>query len=467
MKSRRITGLVATTAALAFATAAQARIGEVTSGDSPVAGLDSHLGANSISGGRGSMGRGMHNGGHRWGNRIGGRWWAGVRAPGGWGAYRRPVSGFVLPSYWMNRNFYLPNYSLYGLYQPQQGHVWSRYYDDAVLFDQRGRVVDSRRGIDWASYEGGYDDGYTDGYAAGQDSGYDDCDCYDLYQDSALLKGDAVTAGASYDGQWTGGYRDPEGRVYEGEWQGRYVGEDGRDYYTEYEGRWEGEGRSYDRHGNVIATGSPLASTEYADGYGNGPDYDPAWDRSHRPPRDAGSAERRVAPGREDDGLGGALIGGVAGGVAGNLIAGRGNRTAGTLIGAGVGAIAGAVIDKEEDRGRRGAEGQPSATYGYARAPQGAAPRGPNYGAYAHRQKHVQTQGAAGGQSYAYPYAGGYYYAYPGYYYTAPQTMTVIVQPGGQTVTTKTTVVEEEYYESGGKYVKRRRVGPDKRILRK
>lgn len=53
-----------------------------------------------------------------------------------------------------------------------------------------------------------------------------------------------------------------------------------------------------------------------------------------------------------DNGLGGALIGGVLGGVAGNRIAGRGNRTVGTIAGAAVGAVAGAAIDKSEDAGR-------------------------------------------------------------------------------------------------------------------
>jgi hypothetical protein len=53
-----------------------------------------------------------------------------------------------------------------------------------------------------------------------------------------------------------------------------------------------------------------------------------------------------------DNGLGGALIGGVVGGIAGNRIAGSGNRTIGTIAGAAVGAVAGAAIDKGEDAGR-------------------------------------------------------------------------------------------------------------------
>lgn len=47
-----------------------------------------------------------------------------------------------------------------------------------------------------------------------------------------------------------------------------------------------------------------------------------------------------------NDGVTGAVVGGVVGGVAGNLIGGRGNRLAGTLIGGGLGALAGQAIDK-------------------------------------------------------------------------------------------------------------------------
>lgn len=67
--------------------------------------------------------------------------------------------------------------------------------------------------------------------------------------------------------------------------------------------------------------------------------------------RDAWLAECHDRMRPRDDGLGGAVIGGLIGGVAGNRIAGRGNRLPGTIIGAGVGAIAGAAIDRGEDGG--------------------------------------------------------------------------------------------------------------------
>lgn len=74
------------------------------------------------------------------------------------------------------------------------------------------------------------------------------------------------------------------------------------------------------------------------------------------PGRDAWLADCRTRVQARDNGVGGALIGGVVGGVAGNRIAGRHNRTVGTLGGAAVGAVAGAVIDRAEDRGRRSDE---------------------------------------------------------------------------------------------------------------
>ncbi len=51
----------------------------------------------------GFRGHGMKMGGYgnRWGGKIGGRWNGGVKAPGGYKAYRRPNRGFRLPSYWM------------------------------------------------------------------------------------------------------------------------------------------------------------------------------------------------------------------------------------------------------------------------------------------------------------------------------------------------------------------------------
>ncbi|OYW23624.1 MAG: hypothetical protein B7Z43_02545 [Sphingomonas sp. 12-62-6] len=136
--------------------------------------------------------------GQRWGGRVGGRWIGGVQAPGGWNAYRRPGRGFALPSYWIAPSFFIGNFASYGLAPPPYGYHWSRYYDDAVLIDDRGRVHDSVQGIGWddasedgygddqpgygapyaapttgyqGSYEGTYEVGGQRGYQRGQQSG--------------------------------------------------------------------------------------------------------------------------------------------------------------------------------------------------------------------------------------------------------------------------------------------------------
>jgi Ni/Co efflux regulator RcnB len=93
----------------------------------------------------------------RWGSKIGGRWWGGANAPGGWTGYRRPHRGWAVPSYWNAPRFYVGDWSSYGLPQPPQGYNWARYYDDAVLIDSRGSVYDTESGIDWDRYDsGGY-----------------------------------------------------------------------------------------------------------------------------------------------------------------------------------------------------------------------------------------------------------------------------------------------------------------------
>ena len=46
-------------------------------------------------------------------------------------------------------------------------------------------------------------------------------------------------------------------------------------------------------------------------------------------------------------GLGGTLIGAIAGGLLGNAVAGRGDRGIGTVVGAGAGALTGRAIDRD------------------------------------------------------------------------------------------------------------------------
>jgi hypothetical protein len=113
--------------------------------------------------------------GHNFGQKYQGRWVGGWQAPGGWSAYRRPYRGYVLPSYWISPSFYVGNWSTYGFAAPAAGYGWSRYYDDAVMTDRYGRVVDYVPNYNWdrnaprsRSYEeANYDYGaYPDGYEA-------------------------------------------------------------------------------------------------------------------------------------------------------------------------------------------------------------------------------------------------------------------------------------------------------------
>ncbi len=116
----------------------------------------------SAPGRHGGSWRGQRHGGQRrhgrWGGRVNGRWYAGVYAPGGWTAYRQPVRGWVLPTYWYTPSFYVTDYARYGLVAPHGGYSWTRYYDDAVLVDHEGRVHDSVRGVEWDRYDDDHDD---------------------------------------------------------------------------------------------------------------------------------------------------------------------------------------------------------------------------------------------------------------------------------------------------------------------
>jgi len=220
------------------------------------------------------------NGGHRWGPRHAGRWYAGWQAPGGWGAYRRPVYGYILPRYWINPAYYIGNYGAYGLPAPAYGYGWSRYYDDAVMTDRYGRVYDRRSDIDWDRHEGGYAEdraerrdngvggavagavvggvagnliagrgnrtaGTLIGAGVGAAAGYAVDKAEDRGRDAPPppragvdydpgAPDDAVTYDNAYQGRWVGTWRDKDGKAYSGEYEGRFEGtvegEPGVDY---------------------------------------------------------------------------------------------------------------------------------------------------------------------------------------------------------------------------------------------
>jgi Ni/Co efflux regulator RcnB len=106
----------------------------------------------------------------RWAGRQDGRWIGGVNAPGGWSAYRAPFRGFVLPGYWTQPSFFVGNYERYGFAQPQSGYGWSRYYDDAVLTDGSGRVLDVVQAVNWDSVDDDeFVEDYRDSYGYGDE----------------------------------------------------------------------------------------------------------------------------------------------------------------------------------------------------------------------------------------------------------------------------------------------------------
>lgn len=145
----------------------------------------------------------------RWGQRIDGRWSAGWKAPGGWNAYRRPVRGWTLPSYWIGSGFWINDWSSWGLSRPASGYDWVRYYDDAVLIDRRGKVWDSVSGLDWDRDGHGYDeDDRDDGYYAdregdrGYGADYDAPDYEDYDRDVRVRHHDR----REYRDEYRGGY---------------------------------------------------------------------------------------------------------------------------------------------------------------------------------------------------------------------------------------------------------------------
>lgn len=359
------------------------------------------------------------------------------------GFYRRPSYGFILPTYWRAPSFAVRNYSAFGLSAPVNGYQWSRYYDDAVLRNDAGRVYDYRQNVDWSQGGGSYaPNGYyhqpqqpVSGPAIEAEPGV-----YDVNRSNPAPTG--TTQRGEYDGQWTGQYIDEENRTYQGEWQGQYTNEQGQVYQGTYRGTMVGA-PVYSNAG--VAPGAPVAAPVPAPApvvapapvpapvYPQARQYAPAPIQSYQTPAGFESYERCL----KGRGIKGGAIGAVIGAVAGNRIAGRGNRLAGSLIGGGVGAISGALIEKAVDRCER-----------FLPAPQARQPVAPP-------QQYYQ-------QPHGYGWSHGYYYVPGGYYYPPAQTV-VTVTPG----TTTTTTVVEEYEDVYVAHKGKRLVKPSHKRLRK
>lgn len=63
--------------------------------------------------------------------------------------YREPVRGGRMGDIWRDPSYAVNDWQAWGLTPPAPGMHWLRYYDDAVLVDGRGHIVDTRPGIGW------------------------------------------------------------------------------------------------------------------------------------------------------------------------------------------------------------------------------------------------------------------------------------------------------------------------------
>ena len=324
-------------------------------------------------------------GNHRWGHRISGRWFAGFHAPGGWNGYRAPYRGYTLPTYWVQPSYRIINFPTYGLYAPQTGQGWSRYYDDAVLTDSRGYVQDHRSNIPWDRYEGGYAPGdYTEadyGPAMGADRGV-------YYGDERVYSGNGNPPPP------------PPHVVYQ---QG--TGQQGYDQRSYEQAGYDQ--RAYDQN-----------------------EYAPAYQSRYGFER----YERCL----KDRGIAGGAIGAVVGAVIGNRVAGRGDRLAGSLIGGGIGALAGVSIEKATNKCKKYLPRDDQYYYSQGGYSQGGYQNGGYQG-----QPQYAPPPPPPLQGNPYGYQGGYYQN--GWYYPAPTVTTITVSPA---VTTTTTTTEEYYYET-------------------
>lgn len=327
-------------------------------------------------------------GNHRWGHRVNGRWFVGFQAPGGWGGYRIPQRGFALPTYWVQPSYRIINYPTYGLYAPQTGYGWSRYYDDAVLSDSRGYVQDYRSDVAWDRYEGGYA---------------------------------------------PGDYAQPE--------YGPAMGADRGVYY--------GDDSVYSNSGYQPAPPPPMAQPggyyqgAPQSGYGQ---YGAPYPQAQGPAYQSRQGFERYERCLKDRGLTGGAIGAVVGAVIGNRVAGKGDRLGGSLLGGGLGALAGLGIEKATNKCKKHL---PREDYYYGAGQQGGGYPGQTYPGQGYPNGTAYPGGQGGympphaPQPYPYPPQGGYYQN--GWYYPAPVITTVTVMPS---VVTTTTVSEEVYYET-------------------
>lgn len=123
-------------------------------GHPPMMGRPPHMGHPPMMGHPPRMGHPPMNGGHRFF-----RW-------------QRINRGGFVPRNWWGPRFTISNWGLYGFPQPYPGGRWIRYYDDALMIDRDGRVLDGRYGWDWDRYGDRWSYGEDGVPMYGDDDGY-------------------------------------------------------------------------------------------------------------------------------------------------------------------------------------------------------------------------------------------------------------------------------------------------------